>query len=202
MPEKEKVEAEQQLEAERKERPFWEKVPPLVIIAAVVIIFLALKSATMEDKGNYIWYIIIVLIIMFLLSKQGDPKVIVLSPRDADICIEREAERRLRWQQKEFRGMVKCEITGLSDLKHTDARGVFYDCGILLTGPDQLPRYLIAKVMARGDEIGFVMFQKAIGEFTGRKVDQEKSIVKVPDWIKHSKDYSILEKIWVKEKRE
>jgi len=57
---------------------------------------------------------------------------------------------------------------------------------------------MTAKVMAAGDERGFVTFIEPITQFTGRDFNQEKDIVKVPEWAKAAKRFPALEKFWFK----
>ena len=192
-----KKEAERLLDSKEKEKPFWEKLPPIVLIGGAIVLILIFQSMQNTGNGtNYFIWIAVGIAIMFLLSKKMEPDLRPVSPKEAEILAERECERKKRWGQDGWSIMDKIDIGPVIDMMHRQSRGYYYNIAVKRTSSFGRIEYYVAKVMSTGLEREFTTLVRSIGPMTGRKVQQEKDILHIPDWIKRSNRYPSLDKIW------
>lgn len=193
-----KEETLKQLEQKKEEKPFLAGIPPIFLIVGGILIFLALRSITIDsEKGtNYLFLVIIVVVILYLLSRQNVKETLLVTPKEAELLAERECERKLRWGQWPL--MSEYKIGPVSDLAHKDSRGLHYEVGVTVTNPSWgRPIYYIARVQAQGPERAFTTLIESISPMTGRDIQQIKDITKPPEWLKRTGRYPILEKLWM-----
>ena len=180
---------------EKKSSSFFENVPTIIWIAAAIIIFLAWNSMKYSKSSSQIIVIIIIIAILFIISRKGAKiEEKPLAPRDAELLVERDLERKKQWGQ--FPPMTTYRLNVEEDLMHIDERGTHYNIGVTLSDPFNGPINYVAKVGAKGEEKGFVTFIRCIGEFTGREVRHQKNITNVPGWVRRAKQYPTLERLW------
>ena len=196
-----KEKTEEELEKKEKPKPFWQTLPPVVLIAGMVVLFLMFKSMSMDEEGGNTYFIMILgaIAVIYFLSKGGDNTESKVTPKEADILVENECERKLRWGQ--FKPMSKCQVGPVSDIMHRDARGCYYNVAVKVTNPYYPAEYYTAKVMASGDEKKYVTLIESIGPLTGRKIQQEVDISHIPQWIQRPKKYPFLETLWSKREK-
>lgn len=174
----------------KQQTPFWQNIPPVVLIIAGFMMFLALKSMMATEKNNqYFIMIVAIVVILFLLGQQKKSET-VMFPDEAEANVLREVDRKLRWGQVDY--MSSFEVGPINPLQHTDGRGIFYAIAVKKINPYKNPVYYIAKVMADGKERGIVTFEESIGPLNGRDVKDVHDITKIPSWIKLSDKYPSL----------
>ena len=191
-----KEETIKSLDEKEKAKPFWQSLPPIVIIIGAVVAFLAFKSMFMDKTGGQQQFFLILLVIgfIYLISQTKTTTPIPVSPKEAEILVERECTRKKIWNQVPL--MSKFVVGPVSDMLHRDARGLYYNVAVKLINPFHKTDYFIGKVMASGKERAFTTLIKSIGPITGRKIEQETDVTKVPDWVKRPKQYPILDRLW------
>jgi len=194
-----KEEVQEELENKKEVKPpFWQTIPPWMLLAGGILIFFALQSMDMgEGEGNsntYLLLVVVVIVIWFMSSKQPVEQEQILLPKQARIYIERELELLRQW--KVIPLMTKYKIGFFYDLCHRDTRGKYYNFSVTLDSPYALDVNVIAKVMARGIEKGIVTFIKHVGEYDGRETPQQKDLATMPDWIKRSDSSETLKNLW------
>lgn len=198
MPEdiEDKQKAEAEMEEKGKQKPFWETLPPIVLIGGVLLIILALRSMTLqpEQSNTQLIWIIGIVVALLLLARTMSPAERMVTPKEAELLTEREMERKLRWGQ--FPMMSNYMVGPVSDLMHRDARGLYYNVQVKITNPFRKTEYFIGKVMATGPERTFTTIIESIGPMLGRKIHQERDVTRVPDYVKRAEKYPMLEKIW------
>lgn len=197
--EEEKREIEEKAEKEKKVLPWWKNLSPMVLGVAGIAGFLVLKSMVtdVENKNTYLFYMAGLIFVIYLLSQTAKAREdVMVTPREAELLVERECERKRRWGQ--FGPMAKYEIGPVSNLMHRDAKGIYYDVAVVVTSPYDRPRDYVATVMAKGVERGFVTLTEGIGSMTGREKPQEKTLI--PDWAKRIGPATVLEKMMFREK--
>jgi hypothetical protein len=200
MAEDEKKRIEKEAEEKKKEAPWWQNLSPTTWIIAGVIIFLIIRSIGLapENKNTYFWWLAGLGIILYLIAQRPSSKFeAMISPKEAELLVERDLERKLRWGQ--LPTMSKYWLDAPIQLKHTGGVGIHYQVACTVKDPYSKPRHMMATVMPKGVERGFVLFSEHIGRVTGREVVQEKPIV--PDWIQRSEQYPVLKDIFLREKR-
>lgn len=196
MDEKEKRELEKKVEEKEKEIPWYQRLNPIVLGIAVVLGIILFQRAK-EDSSSYIWIAALIAILYFMSKAPKAMEESIITPKEAELLVERECERKKRWGQ--FGGcMAKYYIGPVSELQHKDGRGLYYDVGVMKMLPDDIPEYYVAKVYARGLEKGFVTLSESIGSMTGREKVPERTII--PEWLHTTKQFSILEKLMFRER--
>ncbi|RLE37449.1 hypothetical protein DRJ17_06625 [Candidatus Woesearchaeota archaeon] len=184
-------------EKKKEKKPTWQKVPPTVLVAGIVAIVLVWRSMIMtEEKGQYVVIIVGILIIFYILSRRDEATTDLVTPKEAELLVEREAIRKKAWGQ--FPLMATPKIGPLIDIQHRDGAGLFYRIGVTIIDPYRLPKYYIGKVMMKGPERGFTTLIEPISPFTGREGVAEKSLL--PSWVKAVRKDSFLEKFFSSEK--
>ena len=172
-----KEEEEQKLEdkKEKETSEWWKNIPTWVIIVGIGMAFLALRGVTMEGGGiSQIALFIGTIVILILVSKKYKTIEGVLTPKEAEILAERELERKRVWGQ--FSNMDKFIIGPVVNPQHRDGRGMYYDVSVVIKSPYKPPNHLIAKVVMKGPEKGYVGFIESVGRFTGREKAPERTL--------------------------
>ena len=195
MPE-EKEETQEGIKEKEKPKPFWERVHPVFLIAGGLLIYFALQSMSMAEDGgtNYLFLIIIGIIILYLLSKKEEPRLGILRPDEAEFKVEKEIARKMRWGQ--LPTMTKWKIGLVNNMLYKDGRGLHYLIATIKENPYGKTEYPLAKVIAKGDTKGFVTFTEGISPFTGRDIQDIKDIAQLPEFLRMQKEHPILEKLW------
>lgn len=171
---KEKVEEDVKDKQEDK-KPFWEKVPPIYLIVGAVLFFIALNSMMKsENKNTYIVMIVVIFVVLYMLSKSHHPTREVVSPKEAELLVEREIERKKAWGQ--FPLMMKYTVGPVINPMHKDGMGMYYDVAVKTKIPNELPKYYVAKVMMAGTERGYTTMQETSFPIRGDEKAQERSV--------------------------
>ena len=65
-----KEKTKEEMEGKKQDVPFWQNLPPIVLIGAAVLLFFAFRSMTLDSEsgGSYFFIVIIVIIILFLFG--------------------------------------------------------------------------------------------------------------------------------------
>jgi len=180
-------------EEKEKKRPFWETTPPVVLVFGLILCYLAFNQIVAGNK-TAMWILIGLGVIFFLMRKPEVNKERVLSPREAELLVERELIRKQKWNQLPV--MSEYSVGPVIDGKHTDARGNYYDVGVVIKNPYDKNVYYTAKVIMSGPEITYTTFVESIGPVTGRKIQQERTVTKTPMWLQDAKREPILTKLF------
>lgn len=199
MAEEEKKKIEEAAEEKKKDVPWWQNLSRPIIIGAAVIGFLIIRSMMMdvENRNTYFFWLGALVLALYLLSQRPAERLeAMISPREAELLVERDLERKRRWGQ--LPPMCSYEVGPQIELKHTGGRGIHYNVSCTINDPYSRPKHMIATVIPKGVERGFVTFRDAIGQMTGREVVQEKPIV--PDWIMRAEEFPVLKDIYLREK--
>ena len=199
MDESEKREAEEKVEEKKRDIPWWQRLNPMVLGGAAIVGFLILRSVITdsENKSNYMFWLIALLVVIYLLSQSPKAREEeMITPREAELLVERECERKKRWNQ--FGTMSKYVIGPVTSLKHRDGGGTYYNVSVEVVNPYDRTKYYNAMVMAKGIERGFVTIQESIGALTGRETVHEKTII--PEFAKRIGVDTVLEKMLFKER--
>ena len=172
------------------EKSFFERMPPAVLIGGAFLIFMALKSmnsSTESDPFN-VWLVIGVLALMYFLSKQSPASQGILSPKEAELHVMKEVDRKIRWKMWHPHSEYKIG-PGINAI-HRDARGMYYDLPLTVYEPFvDVPLYYNVKCYMSGPEKAMVNFIESIGRPTLREIDQERTILpKMFDFAKRSKN--------------
>lgn len=174
----EKDKEEKEIEDKKKEsKSTWGNIPPIVLIIGGLLIFFIFQSMKVsgpEGKNTQFMFFALILLIAYLLMK-GQKQLGMVTPREAELLVERDLDRKQRWGQ--FSPMSKFSVGPCSDIMHRDARGVFYDVQVTEYRPFKYPKHWIAKVMAKDEERTFVTFTESIGPMK-RPVTQEEKMIK------------------------
>lgn len=190
----EKKETEEKLEEQKKEpkQNILQDIPPAFLIGGFIILVLVLKGSS--GSTSSIWIVIAVIVLWLLLSQNKKPIEKILSPKEAELLIERELERKQRWGQINPMATYRVEVVG--DLMHRDARGTYYNYYVTIKQPWGGIQHYCAKVGAAGEERGFVTFIKRYSELNGRDIQQETDITHVPKWVNNASKHNVLQKFW------
>lgn len=171
----------------KQQAPFWQNLPPIVLIIGGAMVFFAFKSMTMtKDNNQYFIFILILAAVLYMMGQKKDIETIML-PDEAEANVWKEIERKQRWGQVDY--MCQFKVGPVNPLQHTDGRGIFYAIGVEKINPYHKSEYWVARVMASGKERGIVTFEKSIGAMNGREIKDVHDITKVPAWIKMSDKY-------------
>lgn len=195
----EKKKIEQLAEEKKKEAPWWQRLSPLVLGGAGLVGFLILRNimTDAENKSNYIFWLIGLLVILYLLAQTPKTKEEeMITPKEAELLTERECERKRRWEQ--FEPMSSYRIGPVSKLQHKDGGGIYYDVSVEVTSPYHKSMHYVATVMAKGIEKGFVTLQESMGPISGREKTAEKTVV--PEWFRMAEKSPLLEKLMLRER--
>src|SRR3990167_742372 len=180
--EKEREEIEKIRKDKERQRPWWQEINPAVL-AGLVLVGLFMFKGILEDtvnKNNVMFWVIAIVVVIYLLSKAPAAKdESIVSPREAELLVIRECERKKRWGQ--FRRMAKFDIGPVGPLQRKDGGGMYYDIPVEVTDPYDPPRYFVAVVMARGLEKTFTTFIESIGPISGREKVSERTVI--PQWM-------------------
>ena len=197
--EEEKKEVEEILKKKEEKQPWWQSLSPTVLAGAILIGFFLLRKV-MEDtknKNNFLFWIIAIAVILYILSKSPRPKEEALvTPKEAELLVERECERKKRWGQ--FGPMSKYIIGPVSYLQRKDGGGMYYDIAVEVTDPYDKPKYFTAVVMAKGEARAFTTLVEGIGSLTGREKVSERTII--PQWMIDAKREPMMEKFFFRGK--
>jgi hypothetical protein len=199
MDEDEKRESEQSLKDKKKEKAWYQTLNPWLLGGAVILAFVFISNIMYDadNRDSYTFWLIGLFVVLYLLAQSPRIKSDeIISPREAELLVERECERKKRWGQ--FESMSTYKIGPVSDLQHRDARGLFYNIFVEVDNPYTKARFYIAKVYAKGLERGYVTLHESIGRFTGREYEQEKTII--PDWLTKSREYPLMEKLLLRKR--
>ena len=164
------------------------------MLGGAFLIFLAVRSIFMEGGIQNFWLIVIVLVLIVMLSKTMKKEETIVNPKEAELLVERELERKSRWKQFPLNSTY--DVGPVSDLKHTDARGLYYNVAVKVNPPFDVPKHYVGKVMADGKERTFTTLIESIGPMNGRSIPQERDITKIPDYVKRAEKYDVLSKLW------
>jgi|SRR3989344_8337057 len=195
--EQEKRELEKKTEELKKEKPWWQNLSPVVLggglILALIILNRMLSDPT--NKNKLLFWVIGLVILAYILSQSPKSKEeVIVTPREAELLVERECERKKRWNQ--FGPMTTYKIGPVSNLQHRDGKGIYYDVAVKVISPYDNPMHYSATVMAKGLERGFVYLNESIGPLSGREKVSEKTLI--PEWARRVGPATVLEKIMLK----
>lgn len=192
----EQEEVQEDIEEKEKPIPFWQRVHPIILVGALVLILLAVKSAKLSegDGSTYIFLIILIGIIIFMMSKTDETKSTPLKPHVAEHLVIQDTGRKQRWGQ--FDSMSTFDYSVVNNLQHKDGRGLHYNIGVTEINPYKKTEYYLAKVIADGKRKGFVTYTKGIGEFTGRDIQDIKDLVNFPEFLRKAENHPILKEMW------
>lgn len=188
----ERIDERQKKETEKQSRykPWWQTVHPVFLIGGIIIIVLMLKNMQLDSDQKSQWLLIIALIIVaWLFMKKEEKMLPLVTPKEAEILVERECERKKRWKQ--FPLMAQYHVGPIINSMHRDSMGMYYDVAVRIDVPFERPKYYIAKVMMGGPERGFVTMIESFGPITGREKMQETVII--PRWLKDSTRFPALD---------
>ena len=198
MPDEKEKESLEKIRAERdSEKKWWQNLSPLVLGGAALVGFYLLKkiSEDSQNKNSLLLWIAAIVVILYILSQTAKkPEDTLVSPKEAELLVERECERKKRWNQ--FDSMATYKVGPISYLQRRDGGGMYYDVAVEVTDPYDRPRFFNATVMAKGPERGFTTLQESIGSLTGRDKETERTII--PQWMMDIKKQPIMEKLLFK----
>lgn len=182
-------------ETKPKEKPWYKTVPPVILIGAGVLIFLAYQSMQKSkdtNNNNYVILIAIVLIIMYLLSKNQPEQERLVTPEEAELLVMKELRRKLVWEQMPEHTKVK--ITYVNNLIHRNSKPQYYIVGAQIIKPYQkYPINLLAKVMPSGPERGFVSIVESVNNLSGREIPDVK--VMFPELFNMARGDPLMQKM-------
>lgn len=199
MPDEKEKESLEKIRSERdkEQGPWWRNLSPLVLGGAALVGFYLLKkiSEDSQNKNSLLLWIAAIVVILYILSQTAKkPEDTLVSPKEAELLVERECERKKRWNQ--FDPMSTYKVGPVSYLQRRDGGGMYYDVEVKVTDPYDRPRFFNATVMAKGLERGFTTLQESIGSLTGRDKEAERTII--PQWMMDMKKHPMLEKVLFK----
>jgi len=191
-------EVEEDIEKKEKPLPFWQRVHPIILVGAMLLIFFALKSINLnEGEGTtYIFLIIVVGVIVFLMGGKEETKARILKPFQAEYLVIKDIERKQAWGQ--FDIMSTFEYSVANNMLYKDSKGKYYNIGVTEKNPYERDKYYLAKIIAKGDFMGFVTYIKTTSEFTGRDIQDQKDMVAFPEFLRQAEDHPILKELWSK----
>jgi len=165
-------------EKEKEKTPFWTRMPTWQKIAILGVGFLIIRSMMLstEAKGSSIFWLVGLAVLIYILSQSKEVKdAEVVTPREAELLVERELKRKMLWNQ--FDPMTKYKVGPVSNYYHNDAVGKFYHVAVEAHNPYDKPKYYTGFVIARGDGIRFTTLQRNIGPLTGRERLQTRTVM-------------------------
>ena len=193
--EEEKKELEELLKKKEKEKPWWQSLHPAVLAGAILIGFFLFRSILQDtkNKNNFLFWVVVIAVILYILSKSPKAKEEALvTPKEAELLVERECERKRRWGQ--FGPMSKYNIGPVGPLQRKDGGGVYYDIVVEVTNPYDRPRFFDGVVMAKGEARTFTTLIESIGPLSGREKVSERTII--PQWMIDAKREPLMEKFF------
>jgi len=189
-------EFEEEEEDKKKSPPWWQTIPSLFVVIAGILMFFAFRGM-MEAEGTnnqYLLFVILIIGVLFIIGKSQDKKQDFVTPKEAELLTEREIKRKIAWGQ--FPLMTKYKIGPVGCIIHRDAAGMYHAVGVQIIVPFQRVQYFISTVMMSGPERAFSSLQRTLFEYDGRVLLNEKTII--PEWMRRSKEYPMLEKLFGK----
>lgn len=142
--------------------------------AAVALLFFYEYQST--GNQNYLYGMIGTLVVMWILGRSMiRPDLGILKPYEAELEIEKELKRKLRWDQ--IHKGVTWRIGPYNGLKYHNALPQFYLYPVTIRGQNFGINNLQAQVFAVGKEKGIVTFQKADYEITGKETVPTRDII-------------------------
>lgn len=177
--EKEEIKESLEKKEEKEEKEWWKNVPTWMLVVGMFIFFIAMRGITMEKGGmSQILILIAVVAVLVIMSKKYKEVETVLTPKEAEILVEREWERKKAWNQ--FSLMDRFAPSPINNSQHRDGRGMYYDVGFKVVNPyHNKTVYYIGKVTMKGSEKGYVSFIESIGPLTGREKTPERTILPI-----------------------
>lgn len=176
--EKEEIKESLDKKEERIEKEWWKNIPNWMLIVGMFILFIALRGVTMEKGGmSQVLILMGVVAVLIMMSKRYKEAEGVLTPKEAEIFVEREFERKKSWGQ--FYMMDRFIPSPINNAQHRDGRGMYYDAGFKVVNPYHKTVYYIGKVTMKGPERGHVSFIESIGPITGREKEHERTILPI-----------------------
>jgi hypothetical protein len=193
----EKVELDKEVESKQKDNPSmrkpWQDIPMYVWAIGALLLFFIMKNINQsENKNTYYWLIIIIIAMYIIFSKQGDMKLNFVTPKEAELLVERECVRKINWGQ--FPLGTQYRLLPVVNSQHRDARGNFYILGVnFFESNNNLNENYMAKVQMSGPERGYVSFVKNVGQVNGNEAPDEKTIMS--ELIKAARRDPVLERM-------
>ena len=176
--EKEEVKESLEKKEEKVEKEWWKSIPNWMLVVGAFILFIAMRGVTMEKGGmSQVLILMAVVAVLVIMSKKYKEVEGVLTPKEAEILVEREWERKKAWNQ--FNMMDKFAPSPVNNAQHRDGRGMYYDTGFKVINPYSKATYYIGKVTMKGPERGYVSFIESIGPLTGREKPPERTILPI-----------------------
>lgn len=176
--EQEKRVVEEKAEEKRKEMPWWQRLNPIVIAGGAVVAFLIIRSMSIDstNRNSYMFWLIALAVVIYLLSQMSVAKESeMITPREAELLVERDCERKLKWGQ--YPPMSKYKVGPVISLHSRDSQGIFYEVAVEFKVYHRKAEYWVATVWAKGLQKGFVTFREGIGPLTGRERIPEKTLM-------------------------
>jgi hypothetical protein len=133
MDEQEKREVEQKIEEKKKETPWWQKLSPIVIGGAGLVLFLIYQSAQNNPdlKTKYEQWGIAILVILYLISRTSKhEEKRFITAREAKILTAKECEFNRRLNEFPFTTMCVYQVGPVNPWKQTDASGTYCDVAV------------------------------------------------------------------------
>jgi len=197
MDDKEKRELEEKVEEKSKDVPWYQRLNPVVIGVAGLLLFVLWRSASMNKErasSYYLWMAAIVIILYLMTRTQKTKDETVITPREAELLVEAECERKKRWGQYPFDTMCSYQVGPENPMMSKDSRGMFYHVNVRVENKwTGAKKHYVAQCMMKGISKGFVTFVQGIGEMSGREVVPERS--PIPEWLRLSKEYTAIDKM-------
>ena len=159
----------------KEEKEWWKNIPNWMLVLGVFIFFIAMRGVTMEQGGiSQVLILMGVVAVLILMSKKYKVAEGVLSPKEAEIYVERDCYRKQAWGQ--FSNMAGFRVGPVNPAQHRDGRGMYYDVALKVINPYDKPEYYVVSVTMKGPEKGFCSFAKSIGPATGREKTAERTL--------------------------
>ena len=186
---------EEEIVKEKEKRQSWiRKVPPLMILVGIVIVFIRYQSLVSQSKelGElFIWAAAVVLVWYLLAGTTMDKDTRVLTPKEAfDLLVAEVNQRR-----KDNRILQNAKVFySINDgLQHHEGMPDHYIIGMTIR-TDRKISYKKAVVIAVGETKGYITIQGHPGEVQGTEALQK--VVIVPGYMKRAKKWDLdIEKI-------
>lgn len=173
-----KEDVEEIKEKKDKKKSFLSNIPIPYLIGGFIIVILVFINAN-KNSGTT-WFILIGIgILLYFISLQGVGSHNIIDPIQARSLIEDEL---LKYRR---RGVIKTnevvEVGMCAGKQFVDGAPMHYNFSIKKVNPDTGFTFMRAQVDCR---YGHVLFQKSLGEITGRET--RDVINAIPKWFKES----------------
>lgn len=176
--EKEEIKESLEEKEKKEEKEWWKNIPNWMLVVGAFILFIALRGVTMEKGGmSQVLILMAVVAVLVIVSKKYKEVEGVLTPKEAEILVEREFERKKAWGQ--FNVMSRFVPSPINKAQHSDGRGMYYDTGFKVVNPYSKTVYYIGETTMKGPERGHVSFIEWIGPLTGREKKHERTILPI-----------------------